>query len=253
MWSDSVPLSGEQRERNMSMGNYQNFGAQFGHSATSDIPDPDFGFDFYDQSYMQHDTAMGDYSMSTARRPQAEMLSHHSSTSAVPCTRRVSSHSVAASSIVRPLSAYADSSYFTSSGAISPVTSTVHHNYIPGQEPFSPNTSDIFSPSPSEIFEYAGYESSGAPTMSRTISDVQYRLENSVAASSPNEASDGDTASSSPSAVVAEYNAEAPPRSHQLYHVLPAEDGYYYCPYAATENCGHEPKQLKCEYELVEH
>jgi hypothetical protein len=38
-------------------------------------------------------------------------------------------------------------------------------------------------------------------------------------------------------------------RSHLLYRVLPSDDGYYHCPFAATENCGHEPKQMKSEYE----
>ncbi|KAF2418485.1 hypothetical protein EJ08DRAFT_52963 [Tothia fuscella] len=228
MWSDNVPVGGEQRENNINMANYQNFGAHFSQSATSDFQDPtDFGsFDLYDTTYTQQGTAMGDYSMPVARRPQAEILSHHVSAPAVPRARRQSINSMAASSITRPMSvamsSYADSSYFTSSGAISPIMPT-SHNYYPGQETFSAAASD-------DLFEYAG-------------------LEESVAASSLNDASDEDTSSSSPSAVVAEYNSETTPRSHSLYHVLPAEDGYYHCPYAATENCGHEPKQLKCEYD----
>ena len=61
---------------------------------------------------------------------------------------------------------------------------------------------------------------------------------------SPNATSDGETSGSST-------ESSTPPRSHHLYNAGPTEDGLYHCPFAATEDCGHEPKGLKCEYEYV--
>jgi hypothetical protein len=60
---------------------------------------------------------------------------------------------------------------------------------------------------------------------------------------SPHITSDSETSGSSS-------ENSTPARSHPLYNVGPADDGYYYCPFM-TEGCGHEPKQLKCEYEYV--
>jgi len=59
---------------------------------------------------------------------------------------------------------------------------------------------------------------------------------------SPNATSDGETSGSST-------ESSTPPRSHHLYNAGPTEDGLYHCPFAATEDCGHEPKGLKCEYD----
>ena len=59
---------------------------------------------------------------------------------------------------------------------------------------------------------------------------------------SPNASSDGETSGSSDESIT-------PPRSHRLYNAAPQADGLYHCPFAATEDCGHEPKTLKCEYE----
>lgn len=38
------------------------------------------------------------------------------------------------------------------------------------------------------------------------------------------------------------------PRDHPYYKATP-KDGFYHCPFAATENCTHKPEKLKCNYE----
>jgi hypothetical protein len=246
-WNDSVPLGENQRDNTMAMASYQNFDTTFGQSANFQVSVGDFGgYELYDhtnmpQSYMQS-SASGEYGMPIAHRPHVDVLSHHVSAPAVPRARRQSVTSMAASAISRPLSAYADSSYYTSSAAISPTLSTVNQNYFSGQ--------DAYSPDASEFLDLEGYDRSERSY--QPASNVRHRVENSHAASSAFDASDEDTTASSPSPTQTDYSGDSTPRSHQLYHVHPSEDGYYHCPFAATENCGHEPKQLKCEYEYVQ-
>ncbi|KAF2397925.1 hypothetical protein EJ06DRAFT_523794 [Trichodelitschia bisporula] len=43
--------------------------------------------------------------------------------------------------------------------------------------------------------------------------------------------------------------SDSVPRSHPYYQAGPSSDGFYHCPFAAAEGCGHEPKVLKCEYD----
>lgn len=38
------------------------------------------------------------------------------------------------------------------------------------------------------------------------------------------------------------------PRSDRRYDAKPDADGYYHCPYAASENCNHKPTKQKCIY-----
>lgn len=40
-------------------------------------------------------------------------------------------------------------------------------------------------------------------------------------------------------------------RTHHLYSIGPKPDGLYHCPYERSENCGHKPTKLKCNYEYV--
>jgi hypothetical protein len=224
----------------MGMTNFQNFDSSFGQSTNFQVSGGEFDFNLYDQSAISQPYVQ----MPTAHRPHVEALPHHVSAPAVPRARRQSVNSLAASAISRPLSAYADSSYYTSSAAMSPTLSTVAQNYFSGQDPYSPDTS--------EFLDLTGYDCSGAPQRScQAASDLNHRVDNSHAASSAFDGSDEDTSASSPSPPLGDYTTESAPRSHQLYHVLPSEDGYYHCPFTATENCGHEPKQLKCEYECV--
>jgi hypothetical protein len=228
----------------MTMANYQNFDTAFGQSANFQVSGGDFGgYDLYDQSAMSHSymqsSGSGDYRTSATHRPHVDIHSHHVSAPAVPRARRQSVTSMAASAISRPLSAYADSSYYTSSAAISPTLSTVNQNYFSGQEAFSPDAS--------EFLDIAGYSRSERSYWA--ASDMFHRVENSHAASSTFDASDEDTSASSPSPTQTDFSGDSTPRSHPLYHAQPSEDGYYHCPFVASENCGHEPKQLKCEYE----
>ncbi|TID18283.1 putative c2h2 finger domain protein [Venturia nashicola] len=197
-------------------GHYQQSESSF------DLRSSEASFDFGQQSgthfdpysaYTQTSASNSDLAMPVSRRPAGNILSHHSSNA--EAQRRQSAQSAAASSILRPSSTYTDTSFPIHSGAMSPISATGGHFFSAAQETY-----------PYEISDFLDFNA--GPELSR--------------AGSPAPGSDdGNSGSSS--------HGDAPPRSHPLYNVHPAEDGYYHCPFVATENCGHEPKQLKCEYD----
>lgn len=219
-------------------GNYQ-------HSESSfDFKNSESSFDFSHQSGSQYDPYSSytqtsasnlDLAMPVSRKPTRNNLSHRSSSNAVPNLdrRRQSAQSAAASSILRPSSTYTDTSFAIHSGAMSPISATGHF-FSAAQETYPYEANDFLD------FN-AGYMSSICPEELSSNSLTSPELS---AAGSPPPGSDEDNSGSSS-------HGDVPPRSHPLYNVLPAEDGYYHCPFVATENCGHEPKQLKCEYEYV--
>lgn len=88
-----------------------------------------------------------------------------------------------------------------------------------------------------DYFMYASPANIFSSIAANDLSDM-----NQVEATSPQASSDEETTGSSSESIT-------PPRSHPLYNAGPQEDGLYHCPYAATEDCGHEPKMLKCEYD----
>jgi hypothetical protein len=217
-------------------GNYQNSESSF------DFKNSEASFDFshpsgshYDpySAYTQTSVSNSDLAMPISRRPARNMLSHHSSSNAVPSLahRRQSVQSVAASSILRPSSTYTDNSFAIHSGAMSPISATGGH-FFPAQETYPYEANDFLD------FN-AGYFSSVCPEDLSSNSLTSPELSTT---GSPPPGSDEENSGSSSL-------GDVPPRSHPLYNVLPADDGYYHCPYVASEDCGHEPKQLKCEYE----
>ncbi|RDI83261.1 hypothetical protein Vi05172_g6476 [Venturia inaequalis] len=200
--------------------------ANYQHSESSfDFKNSESSFDFSHQSGSQYDPYSSytqtsasnlDLAMPVSRKPTRNILSHRSSSNAVPNLdrRRQSAQSAAASSILRPSSTYTDTSFAIHSGAMSPISATGHF-FSAAQETYPYEANDFL-------------DFNAGPELS--------------AAGSPPPGSDEDNSGSSS-------HGDVPPRSHPLYNVLPAEDGYYHCPFVATENCGHEPKQLKCEYD----
>lgn len=222
-----------------SSGNYQRSESSF------DFKNSEASFDFsqpsgshYDpySAYTQTSVSNSDLAMPVSRRPARNILTHHSSSNAVPslAQRRQSAQSVAASSIMRPSSTYTDTSFPIHSGAMSPISATGGHFFSAAQETYPYEANDFLD------FN-AGYMSSICP---EDLSSNSLTSPELSAAGSPPPGSDEDNSGSSS-------HGDVPPRSHPLYNVLPADDGYYHCPFVATENCGHEPKQLKCEYEYV--
>ncbi|QDS75976.1 hypothetical protein FKW77_004151 [Venturia effusa] len=219
-------------------GNYQQSESSF------DFKNSEASFDFshpsgslYDPfpTYAQTSTSNSDLAMPVGRRPARNILSHHSSSNAVPSVaqRRQSAQSVAASSIMRPSSTYTDTSFALHSGAMSPISAPGGH-FFSSQETY-PYEADEF------LDFNAGYMSSSRPEDLSSNSLTSPEI--SVAGSPPPGSVEDNSGSSS--------HDDVPPRSHPLYNVVPSDDGYYHCPFAASENCGHEPKQLKCEYEYV--
>jgi len=208
-------------------GNYQNSESSFDFSHASGSH-----YDPY-SAYTQTSVSNSDLAMPVVRRQARNILSHHSSSNAVPSLahRRQSMQSVAASSILRPSSTYTDNSFAIHSGAMSPISATGGH-FFSTQETYPYEANDFLD------FN-AGYFSSICPEDLSSNSLTSPEL--STAGSPPPGSEEEHSGSSS--------HGDAPPRSHPLYTVLPADDGYYHCPFVGTENCGHEPKQLKCEYE----
>lgn len=216
-------------------GNYQNSETSFdfkNSEASFDFSHPNGShFEPY-SAYTQTSVSNSDLAMPVVRRPARNILSHHSSTNAVPslARRRQSVHSAAASSILRPSSTYTDNSFAIHSGAMSPNSATGGHFFSQETYPYEANDFLDFN---------AGYFSSICP---KDLSSNSLTSPELSTAGSPLPGSDEDNSGSSSL-------GDIPPRSHPLYNVLPAEDGYYHCPFVVSENCGHEPKQLKCEYE----
>jgi hypothetical protein len=244
MWNATVPdqFGADQQENFLSFqsdfqtyepgfapasGNYQNSESSYDYSHASGSP-----YDPY-SAYTQTSVSNSDLAMPVVRRPARNMLSHHSSANAVPSLahRRQSAQSVAASSILRPSSTYTDNSFAINSGAMSPISATGGHFF---------STQDAYPYEANDFLDFnAGYFSSICHKSLLSNSLISPELSN---AGSPLPHSDEENSGSSS-------HGDIPPRSHPLYNVLPADDGYYHCPYAGTEHCGHEPKQLKCEYE----
>jgi hypothetical protein len=237
MWNATVPspFGGDQQDDLLGFQpDFHAYDSGYQHSESSfDFNHPSGAhFDPY-TAYTNTSASNSDLAMPVVRRPARNILSHHSSSNAVPsmARRRQSAQSVAASSILRPSSTYTDNSFAIHSGAMSPTSAT-------GGQFFS--THDTYPFETNDLFDFnAGYISS---TCHQILSSNSLNSPELSSASSPPPGSDEENSGSSSL-------GDVPPRSHPLYNVLPAEDGYYHCPYFTTENCGHEPKQLKCEYE----
>jgi hypothetical protein len=203
-----------------------------GYTYVNGLANPDFGFDTFDNtsqqdfsttsSYAQSSAAPSEHDYSHTRRPKPG----HYSARAPKASRRESTQSVAQSQ-----GQYADSGFY--SATMSPTVDM---------------TSDFFSyPQNSHDFnqDFTMYDSSSIDDMfDFAVPD----LESSVEQLRPDSPmmSDGETSGSS-------NGSSAPARNHPLYNAAPADDGLYYCPFDQTEGCGHEPRQLKCEYEYVSH
>lgn len=213
MWNDDVDPAG--------------YDLGFGSSTTNNFQYGEFSYDAsFDTSSQYEYSNASSYSQSAApseygdysrtRRPKPA----HYSSNGTKASRRESSQSV-------PQSQYPDSSYFTNT--MSPSMGVPDFSYYP-------------TPGQEYCQDFAAYELSKTDdVLVLAASDTSSSTEPSIPAS-PNAHSDNETSSSST-------DSTPPARNHPLYNTMPHDDGLYYCPFAETDQCGHEPKQLKCEYE----
>jgi hypothetical protein len=142
-------------------------------------------------------------------------------------TRRESARSIPQSQVQ-----YSDSGYYSAT-TMSPTT--IDMEFFPS---FPQTNADIAQ----DYLMYVSYE--GTESHRDKASDTCHSMEQ-AGPESPNASSDEETTGSSTESII-------PPRSDPLYNAAPHADGLYHCPFLATEDCGHEPKMLKCEYEYVE-
>lgn len=191
------------------------------------FPSQDYGFETFDNgsqydysaasSYAHSSAAPSEYEYSQSRRNKAG----HFSTRTQKTTRRESTQSVPQSN-----GGYTDSAYYLNpSSTISP---SMDVEFFPQYAHAENNFHQNFA-----VYGFAlCHQRCGF-----MVSNCAHRHEPMLDSAS----SDGETSGTSESST--------PARSHPLYNAAPADDGLYYCPFAETEGCGHEPKQLKCEYE----
>lgn len=199
----------------------ESFDPNFGSTATYV---QDFGFENdsqydYPSSYAHSSAAPSetDYAQTGGSKPK------YYSGQAPKSSRRDSARSVA-----QPQVQYTDSTYY-SSATMSP---TMDMEFFPTY----PQSGHDFNQ------DYLMYDSPSADTLFESTAPDIYSSMDQADPESPNASSDAETSGSSNGSII-------PPRSHPLYNASPQDDGLYHCPYAATEDCGHEPKMLKCEYE----
>jgi hypothetical protein len=186
----------------------------------------DFGYDNvsqfeYNSSYAHSSAAPSEADYPQNRAPKG----HYYDVPHQAMNRRESARSVA-----QPQAQYFDSAYH-SAATISPAMD-VNMDFFPTY----PQNGQDFS---QDFFMYAHLPANAC--MIDAASNNDHSTEQ-VAPESPEATSDGETSRSS-------IDSANPPRSHPLYNVGPHDDGLFHCPFAATEDCGHEPKMLKCEYD----
>lgn len=171
------------------------------------------------------------YAQSSAAASEAEYPHNRNSKSQYYATQpQKVSRTDSTRSVIQPHVHYPDSAYY--SATMSPSMDMEFFTSYP-------QTGQDFTQ------EYLVYDQVSQISVVRAMtgSDHQNSAEPAMP-ESPNATSDGETTGSS-------NESSIPPRSHHLYNAGPADDGLYHCPFAATEDCGHEPKMLKCEYEYV--